>query len=146
MPRKKSGRSEARVTGIGGIFLRSKRPERLAAWYRDRLGISEKDRVAVWRWRSARDPTRVGHTLWAVLDDHDRSWGPGEPTAQVNYRVRDLDRLLAQLRKAGASVDDRVEQSKYGRFGWVTDPDGNRIELWEPPARYRSPDRHVAME
>jgi len=64
----------------------------------------------------------------------------------VNYRVDDLDRLLAQLRRARVKVDERIEESSYGRFGWAYDPEGNRLELWEPPRRYRSPERHTPME
>lgn len=76
----------------------------------------------------------------------DRNWGPGQPTAMVNYRVSDLDRLLQQLRAEGVTVSPKVEESTYGKFGWADDPEGNRMELWEPPRRYRSSDRHVPME
>jgi hypothetical protein len=138
----------ARVTGIGGVFLKSRNPERLAAWYRKNLGlvISPGGQVATWDWRSIRRPGHVGSTLWAALSTGDREWGPGRPTAQVNYRVDELDRLLAQLRRAHVRVDDRIEESPYGRFGWAYDPEGNRFELWEPPRRYRSPERHTPMD
>ena len=141
-------RRRARATGIGGVFLKSRSPTRLAAWYRRHLGfaISPGGQVATWDWRSARIPKRIGSTLWAALDVRDRVWGPGRPSAQVNYRVDDLDRLLAQLRRARVKVDDVVEESTYGRFGWAYDPEGNRFELWEPPRRYRSPERHTPME
>ncbi len=140
--------SRARVTGLGGVFLKSRSPVRLAAWYRRNLGLAIRPRgqVATWDWRSPRDPRRVGNTLWAALPPKDRDWGPGCPTAQVNYRVNDLGRLLAQLRRAKVRVEDRIEESSYGRFGWAYDPDGNRLELWEPPRRYRSPERHTPME
>ena len=88
----------------------------------------------------------IGNTLWAALDVSDREWGPAKASAQVNYRVNDLARMLAQLRQSGVIVSERVEESKYGRFGWAIDPEGNRLELWEPPPRYRSPERHVPME
>ncbi len=143
-----STRGRARVTGIGGVFLRSRAPLRLAAWYRKNLGlaISPRGQVATWDWRSTRSPRRTGSTLWAALGAGDRPWGPREATAQVNYRVNDLGRLLDQLRRARVRVDDRVEESSYGRFGWAYDPDGNRLELWEPPRRYRSPETHTPME
>lgn len=141
-------RSQAKATGIGGVFLRSRTPRTLAAWYRKNLGlaISPRGQVATWDWRCPRTPNRIGSTLWAALGTGDREWGPGHPTAQVNYRVDDLDRLLAQLRRARVRVDDRVEESSDGRFGWAYDPDGNRLELWEPPQRYRSPEKHTPME
>jgi predicted enzyme related to lactoylglutathione lyase len=135
-----------RVIGIGGIFLRSRRPEKLADWYRDHLGLSVEQQVAVFRWVSPRSGKRVGNTLWAVMAKGDRNWGPGKPTAQVNYRVANLDRLLRQLRAEGVPVSPKIEESSYGKFGWAEDPEGNRMELWQPPRRYRSSDRHVSME
>ncbi len=92
------------------------------------------------------DARRVGSTLWAALDSQEREWGPSRATAQVNYRVNDLDRLLAQLRRSGVRVDERTETSSHGRFGWAYDPEGNRFELWEPPRRYRSTEKHATME
>ena len=135
-----------RVTGIGGVFLRSRNPKKLARWYRDHLGIAADSQVVTFEWISPRRGHKVGATLWAALADGDRDWGRGHPTAMVNYRVDNLHRLLAQLTAEGVAVEPRTEDSAYGRFGWVTDPDGNRLELWEPPTRrYRSPDRHVPM-
>lgn len=140
-------RSKAGVTGIGGVFLRSRRPSQLAAWYRAHLGVPVEKQVVTYEWVNPRTRSRVGSTLWAVLDDADRDWGPGQPSAMVNYRVRDLQRLLRRLRSEGVRVEGRMRRSSYGRFGWIIDPDGNRIELWEPPkGRYRSSDRHVPME
>lgn len=141
-------RRQARVTGVGGVFLKSRSPLRLAAWYRRYLGlaISPRGQVATWDWRSARNSRRVGSTLWAALGSDERQWGSGNSTAQVNYRVDDLDRFSAQLRRARVRVDDRIEESSYGRFGWAYDPEGNRLELWEPPQRYRSPEKHTPME
>lgn len=143
-----SRRRRARATGVGGVFLKSRSPVRLAAWYRKNLGfeISPRGQVATWDWRTTRSPRRIGSTLWAALAVADREWGPGNPTAQVNYRVDNLDLLLTQLRRSGVRVDDRIEESSYGRFGWAYDPEGNRFELWEPPRRYRSPEKHTPME
>jgi hypothetical protein len=147
-PMRKTRGQRAKATGIGGVFLKARSPVRLAAWYRRHLGlaVSPGGQVATWDWRSTRHPRRVGSTLWAALGAKEREWGPSLPTAQVNYRVSDLDRLLAQLRRAGVRVEDRIEASSYGRFGWAYDPEGNRLELWEPPRRYRSPEIHAPME
>lgn len=141
-------RRRARATGVGGIFLRSKSPVKLGAWYRKHLGIEvdPKWNYATWDWQSPSRGHRTGTTVWAALGPADKEWGPAKPTAQVNYRVDDLDHLLAQLRRAGVKVDDKVEDSEIGRFGWATDPDGNRLELWEPPRATRSKERHTPME
>lgn len=139
--------SRRRVTGIGGIFLRSKEPKRLARWYREHLGMEIENQIVVYEWLSPGNGNRRGSTVWAALPSDDRDWGRGHPTAMVNYRVDDLDRVLAELKKEGVEVDGKTEESEYGRFGWVMDPDGNRVELWEPPTVGPRPtDRRVAME
>jgi len=136
-----------RVIGIGGIFLRSKEPKRLARWYREHLGMAIDNQVVTYEWLSPGVDHRRGATVWAALPTDDRDWGRGHPTAMVNYRVENLDQLLAELKQEGVEVDGKTEESEYGRFGWVTDPDGNRVELWEPPrGPYRSSERHVEME
>ena len=136
-----------RVIGIGGIFLRSKEPKRLARWYREHLGMAIDNQVVTYEWLSPRPDHRRGATVWAALPNDDRDWGRGHPTAMVNYRVENLDRVLVDLKEEGVEVDGKTEESEYGRFGWVTDPDGNRVELWEPPRMpYRSPERHIEME
>ena len=107
-----------RVTGIGGVFIRSAQPEQLRAWYAEHLGVEVTD------WGGA----VLGGITWAVFDRD----------AMVNYTVRDLDAMLAQLRAAGVRVDDAVEEMEFGRFGWAYDSDGNRIELWEPRSQETS--------
>ncbi len=136
----------ARATGIGGVFLRSRDPERLARWYRDRLGVAVEGQVATLTWRSPRAGHRVGHTVWAALADDDRGWGPRRASAMVNYRVRDLEALLPALRREGVNVSPTIEWGFAGKFGWADDPEGNRLELWEPPRRYRPPERPMPME
>ena len=135
-----------RVTGIGGVFLRARQPKRLAKWYRKYLGIDVAGQVAVFRWRSPRAKGRIGHTVWALWSPGEWDFGSQSACAMLNYRVQDLDWLLAVLRKEGVEVENRIKESKYGRFGWVTDPEGNRIELWEPPLRYLTTERHILME
>lgn len=121
------------VTGIGGIFVRSEDPRKLADWYRQWLGIPVNDNgYCDFEWRSATDPGRVGRTVWSLFPDDTEYFGDGHSPFMVNYRVDDLDGLLERLRETGADVDDRLEEYDYGRFAWLTDPEGNRIELWEP--------------
>ena len=118
-----------RVTGVGGVFFKSKDPATLAAWYRDHLGLeleSGSDAVSVFRW------SEPGTTTWSAFPEDTRYLGRAEARAMFNYRVKNLDRMLEQLRADAVSVDDRVEISKFGRFGWAIDPEGNRFELWEP--------------
>jgi predicted enzyme related to lactoylglutathione lyase len=117
-----------RVTGIGGVFFKAKDPVGLAAWYRDHLGLELEGRaetVSVFRWTE-------GTTTWSPFPEDTTYFDPSPAPLMINYRVPDLDRMLEQLRAAGAQVADRVEDSEFGRFGWASDPEGNRFELWEP--------------
>jgi predicted enzyme related to lactoylglutathione lyase len=116
-----------RVTGIGGVFFKARDPAKLAAWYHEQLGVEfTSPGVAVF------GPT--GDTVWSPFPQETSYFG-GERTFMVNYRVVNLDRMLAQLRAAGVPVDEKVDRSEYGNFGWATDPEGNRFELWEPPPK-----------
>ena len=125
-----------RVTGIGGIFFKSEDPERLKSWYQQHLGITpDKDGYIAFEWREKQDPDTVGYTVWGPFQDDTKYFHPSTKAYMFNFRVDDLDALLEQLRAAGVEVDDNVEEYEYGRFGWVMDPEGHRIELWEPPAR-----------
>ena len=118
----------AKATGIGGVFLRAKDPAALAKWYTDVLGL-EKDEGGYTVLRSS-----GGETLtWAAFPGDTDYFGSKEQAVMVNYRVDDLDRMLDQLRTAGVPVDDHIEEHEYGRFGWAFDPEGNRLELWQPP-------------
>ncbi len=114
-----------RVHGIGGYFLRAANPAALGAWYRDCLGL-DADEHGLWH-------PQDGPTVFATFaSDTDYFGSPGQQT-MINFRVGDLDAMLAQLRAKGADVaDDLQEMEGVGRFGWVTDPEGNRIELWQP--------------
>lgn len=121
-----------RVTGIGGIFFTSADPKALSAWYRDHLGLDTADwGGAVFRWGGSDSP--AGMTLWSPFDADTRYMAPGAANFMVNFRVADLDALLAALRREGCRVLDETETSEQGKFGWVIDPDGNKVELWQPP-------------
>ncbi|MER5349343.1 VOC family protein [Kitasatospora sp. NPDC002551] len=114
-----------RVLGIGGYFLRAADPAALSAWYRDGLGL-DADEHGLWQ----QEP---GPTVFAAFDSGTDYFGSREQRTMLNFRVRDLDAMLAQLRAKGAQVDERTQDmAGVGRFGWVTDPEGNRIELWQP--------------
>ncbi len=114
-----------RVLGIGGYFLRAADPEALGAWYRDNLGLITDENGA---W-----PAAAGPTTFAAFGADTDYFGALSQQVMLNFRVRDLDAMLAQLRAAGADVAaETQEMDGVGRFGWVTDPEGNRIELWQP--------------
>ena len=124
----------ARVTGIGGVFLKAKDPKALTAWYAKNLGIAvESYGGASLQW-SDEVPAGTGQTAWSLFPETTKHFGPGPQTAMVNYRVDDIDGILAQLEAAGATIDPKREDADYGRFAWATDPEGNRFELWQPLA------------
>ena len=114
-----------RVLGIGGYFLRATDPSALGAWYRDRLGL---DADANGLWHQGTVPT-----VFAAFDSETDYFGSRAQRTMLNFRVRDLDAMLAQLRAEGADVAKETQDLEgVGRFGWVTDPEGNRVELWQP--------------
>ena len=123
-----------RVTGIGGIFFKGNDAPALREWYRKHLGID----VQSWggtsfRWNDPARPEPDGQTVWNIFPASTTYFAPSAAAFMINYRVEDLAALLAVLRAEGCQVDDRLEASEFGKFGWVMDPEGNRIELWEPP-------------
>jgi predicted enzyme related to lactoylglutathione lyase len=114
-----------RVLGVGGYFLRAADPATLSAWYRECLGL-DSDPNGVWQ-------QEVGPTVFAAFDRDTDYFGSRAQQTMLNFRVADLDAMLAQLRSKGAEVAvETQDMDGVGRFGWVTDPEGNRIELWEP--------------
>jgi predicted enzyme related to lactoylglutathione lyase len=124
-----------RVTGIGGIFIKSADPQRLREWYRRHLGIAFEDWGGfAFRWKGDDNPGGTGTTVWSIFEAKSNYFEPSTSQFMVNYRVADLHALVATLRAEGCQVMDKVDESEYGKFGWVVDPDGNKIELWEPPA------------
>lgn len=123
-----------RVIGIGGIFFKSKDPAALRAWYQKHLGIAvEEWGGAAFRWTDADGTPVAGTTVWTVAEAGGDHFAPSQSSFMINYRVADLHALVAVLRAEGCAVLERTEESEYGRFGWVLDPDGNKVELWEPP-------------
>jgi predicted enzyme related to lactoylglutathione lyase len=124
----------ARVTGIGGIFLRARDPKALTAWYIEHLGVTLSEYGGVTFQWSDEVPATTGMTTWSLFPEDTTHFGPGAKSAMVNYRVDDLDGLLAQLAAAGVPIDPQRDDYPFGKFAWITDPEGNRLELWEPIA------------
>lgn len=124
-----------RVTGIGGVFFKARDPKVLVEWYRDHLGMNVEEWGGVaFHWITEDNPTGTGTTVWSPFKDDTTYFAPSTAGFMVNYRVSDLHGLLAALRAEGCQVEDKVEESDYGKFGWVLDPEGNKLELWQPPA------------
>jgi predicted enzyme related to lactoylglutathione lyase len=123
-----------RVTGIGGIFMKANDPKALCAWYQKHLGIDVQDwGGTAFTWTdSAGNPTK-GTTVWSVGSAEGKQFAPSKSTFMVNYRVEDLGGLLKALREEGCDVLDKTDDSEFGKFGWVMDPEGNKVELWQPP-------------
>lgn len=123
----------ARVTGIGGVFFKSKGDRKaLADWYREHLGVQlESFGGAIFRWPD--DPADdKGVTVWHLADAGSKWFAPSDASFMINYRVDDLDQMLEALRGAGVEVVGGPEPSDNGKFAWILDPDGNKVELWEP--------------
>ncbi len=119
-----------RVIGVGGIFFKSKDPGKLKAWYRDNLGLPADEHGEI-VFSSAGETSAP--LVWSPFPADTKYFEPSQAPFMINFRVKDLRAMLAQLRAAGALVDDKVQDEPYGKFGWVMDPEGNRIELWEAP-------------
>lgn len=114
-----------RALGIGGVFFRAADPDALGRWYAAHLGVGGGGDTEVWE-------QEAGPTVFAPFGRDTTYFGRPDQQVMLNFRVRDLDAMLVQLRAAGAVVDDEVQDEPYGRFGWATDPEGNRFELWQP--------------
>jgi predicted enzyme related to lactoylglutathione lyase len=118
-----------RVTGLGGIFFKADDPEKLYAWYEEHLGLKRGSEEAVaFKWRHAEDG-KEGTTVWAIFPKNTKYFDPSRSQFMLNFRVDDLDGLLAALRAEGVEVDNKIEEYNYGRFARIMDPEGNRIEL-----------------
>jgi predicted enzyme related to lactoylglutathione lyase len=122
----------ARVTGIGGVFLKAKDPKALSAWYAEHLGIKLEDYGGAALAWTDEVPAGTGMTTWSLFPETSTHFGDPTQRAMVNYRVDDLDGILAQLTAAGATIDPKRDDYDFGRFAWATDPEGNRFELWQP--------------
>ena len=121
-----------RVTGLGGVFFKSTNPTALKQWYKDHLEIDSGDHGAMFNWRHHDDPNKEGNTVWSVFPDDTNYFKPGSREFMFNYRVENLVELLQVLKKEGVEIVGDIEEYPYGKFGWIMDPDGNKIELWEP--------------
>jgi predicted enzyme related to lactoylglutathione lyase len=122
-----------RVTGIGGVFFKAKDPATLSAWYKTHLGIDVQDwGGAAFTWADSDGKPVGGTTAWSVGDGS--NFAPSNASFMVNYRVEDLAALLEALRAEGCDILETTDDPEYGQFAWIMDPEGNKVELWQPPA------------
>lgn len=119
------------VTGIGGVFVKSQDPDRIREWYRAHLGFDVQSWGGTQFLFNRRDRPGIGYTVWSPFEAATRYFEPSDKPFMINLRVDDLDGMLAQLRAAGAQVLDRREDGDNGKFGYVMDPEGTLLELWE---------------
>ena len=121
-----------RVTGIGGIFFKCKNPDQIRDWYSKVLGINSDEYGTRFVWRDINDKNKKGSTVWSPFPDNTEYFDPGGKDFMINYRVENLKELIVQLRKEGVEILGSVVEYDYGKFAWIRDPEGNKIELWEP--------------
>lgn len=122
-----------RVTGIGGVFLKAKDPKAMTDWYQRHLGIDFNGQPYYpFQWVNPHHPTAPGSTVFSFFNDNTTYFQPSEKPLMINFRVADLRGLLAALEKEGVQIVGEVQEYPYGKFGWIMDPEGNKIELWEP--------------
>ncbi|HEX3722957.1 MAG TPA: VOC family protein [Nitrolancea sp.] len=123
-----------KVTGIGGIFFKCADPKAMNAWYEEHLGIPVTDWGAMFEWREKDNPDREGYTVWSLFPADTNDFGPSTKDFRINYRVENIEGLVEELKNANVTVLDDIADSEYGKFVHILDPEGNSIELFEPPA------------
>ena len=121
-----------RVTGIGGVFFKCQDPDKIKAWYKTHLGMDTDNYGTSFEWRQGDDPTKKGFTQWSPFKEDTKYFEPSVKAFMINYRVENLEALVKVLRQEGVTILDEVETFEYGKFVHILDPEGNKIELWEP--------------
>jgi predicted enzyme related to lactoylglutathione lyase len=121
-----------RVTSIGGIFFKCKDPKAVREWYKLHLGFEINNYGSVFEWRHGADSSQKGFTQWSPFNEKTKYFEPSTKEFMINYRVTNLEALVDQLKKAGVTITDKIETVEYGKFVHIMDPEGNKIELWEP--------------
>lgn len=121
-----------RVTGIGGVFLKADDPESTRSWYQKHLGIQSGQWGGTFQWKKASDESKNGYTAWSIFKSDTTYTDPSTKDSMINYRVENLEELLSALEEEGVEIVGEMESYEYGKFGWIMDPNGYKIELWEP--------------
>lgn len=121
-----------KVTGIGGIFYKSKDPEKTKEWYKQNLGLVTNEYGSLFEWRTSDDPDHIAYTQWSLFAEDTEYMKPSEKPFMINFRVADITALIEELRKSGVEIVKEIETFEYGKFAHIMDPEGNKLELWEP--------------
>ena len=121
-----------KVTGIGGIFFKCKDPKKMREWYKTNLGLNTNQYGAVFEWHQGEDSTKKGFTQWSPFNEKTTYFEPSSKDFMINYRVEDIEALVAELKKSGVTIVDTIETYDYGKFVHILDLEGNKLELWEP--------------
>ena len=124
-----------KVTGIGGIFFKCADPKKMNEWYGKHLGVPVSDYGAMFQWRELDKPEREGYTVWSPFPSNTKYFDPSKKDFMINYRVENIEALVEELKSAGVKILDEITPSEYGKFVHILDPEGNKIELFEPPAK-----------
>lgn len=122
----------AKVTGLGGVFFRSDDPAAMRQWYREHLGIESEEYGFPFLWRELERPDKRGYTVWSPFSTASTYFEPSSKQFMVNYRVDDLAELMRRFEEAGVDIAGEMVEEENGKFAWILDPEGNKIELWEP--------------
>jgi predicted enzyme related to lactoylglutathione lyase len=121
-----------RVTSIGGIFFKCKEPQKMREWYKTHLGLNTNQYGAVFEWRQATDSSKKGFSQWSLFSEKTKYFEPSTKEFMINYRVQNLEALVAELKKEGVTITDTIQTYDYGKFVHIMDMEENKIELWEP--------------
>ena len=121
-----------KVTGIGGIFFKCKDPKKMREWYKINLGLNTNQYGAVFEWRQGADTSKKGFTQWSPFNEKTKYFEPSTKDFMINYRVENLELLVAELKRNAVTVVDTIETVEYGKFVHILDMEGNKVELWEP--------------
>ncbi len=127
-----TNRPMEKVTGIGGIFFKSKDPAKMKEWYKTHLGLDTDQWGTNFEWRISNDSTKKGFTQWSPFSASTTYFEPSSKDFMINYRVGDLENLVEQLKESGVAILDTIEVFEYGKFVHILDLEGNKVELWEP--------------
>lgn len=121
-----------KVIGIGGIFFKCKDTEKMKQWYEKNLGLKTNEYGSLFEFRSSDEPNKKEYLQWSPFSEKTKYFEPSEKEFMINYRVENLIELVEELKKSGVQVLDSIEAFEYGKFVHIIDPEGNKIELWEP--------------
>ena len=121
-----------KVTGIGGIFFKSKKPEEIREWYKNNLGLVTNEYGSLFEFSLADKPNKKGYLQWSPFENTTDYFNPSDKEFMINYRVENIEELVAELKENGVNVLDEIESFEYGKFVHILDPENNKIELWEP--------------